>query len=510
MANCSSCNAKVTNAKFCPNCGVNLNIQKQSSGFKLNLKNSKLVLVALSSVLILLALVIGSWWFWSTGETLSVFNDRLALHNQNVAEVNSVFSTYSAVSLNKSKWGEKVTLGNTYLQKANVSANNLKLLVSFLTVNRDVLQQRGVAVDQVLASLRNDNSSIQLNRGQVYSQISTLNNSVALCNRATSDFNSLLATYETDTVAWNSLSNSCDSASFEQKPFCVQNSSIQLSKLQNTITNVLSFLNSNSTLLETCDFNVQAQRANFTQQLSTAQSSQHNLPTVRLNQVIRVNVAPLPDWANQKYASIPQAAFSYWPNRVNVSFAVDPNGEISWQWLKEFGSEVLGHVVNTNFVQIALGDSNCLGEWKPYSYDTVNHIATHEMGHVIGFGHSPDSTDIMYANAPTKYDYDFQKTDVVIAPRHVSFVPVCTHNPSALYSFQVTSDKSLTIYIIQSRSDYDNYVATGQATSISGCSSSNSTTSLSTQCTVPQGAGLLIANPSALQSANTNMFIKEN
>jgi len=70
------------------------------------------------------------------------------------------------------------------------------------------------------------------------------------------------------------------------------------------------------------------------------------------------------------------------------------------QWIKEFGperptEEKIGQAVAYVVAQIGLGSSSCDGEWRPFNYETIVRIATHELGHILGFEHY-------------EYDYKFK------------------------------------------------------------------------------------------------------
>jgi hypothetical protein len=71
-------------------------------------------------------------------------------------------------------------------------------------------------------------------------------------------------------------------------------------------------------------------------------------------------------------------------------FDGDRAGQTDLQWTKQ------GPILSAS-VTISLGDS--LG--KPLSPSTLAAIATHEVGHALGLGHSPNPADVMFAKAQT-------------------------------------------------------------------------------------------------------------
>jgi hypothetical protein len=71
-----------------------------------------------------------------------------------------------------------------------------------------------------------------------------------------------------------------------------------------------------------------------------------------------------------------------------TQFSIDRTGETDLEWDRE------GHL-RTAQVTIATFDPR----GHPLGSDDVRVVALHEIGHLIGLDHSPDSTDLMYAKA---------------------------------------------------------------------------------------------------------------
>ena len=110
-------------------------------------------------------------------------------------------------------------------------------------------------------------------------------------------------------------------------------------------------------------------------------------------------IEELPDWAS--YASnVMYESTRYWEEQIpGLQFYVadDPSrADLRVQWVKEFGVEHVGYAYGSKFIEVGLGDSNCLDQWNPFSANYVSHIMTHEIGHVLGYQHSDDPGDIMY------------------------------------------------------------------------------------------------------------------
>ena len=505
MVVCSHCNAKVASGKFCSECGARLTpltFKGVNLSF-LRTKNFKIAILALS-ILIAFAVAV---WFYSTSSVLSTYNSKLALHSAQVQELNSLFTNYTTIPSAHSGWNDKIAAGDQYLTKTKKVEQETADLVVFIQGNSAILQQRAVDPIAVINSLQRDNSSITVNSKLVSQQLRELNFTISTCNRLITQFNSIKSNYNANVALWNQFGD-CSGKSFEEAPLCRYNASITLDELKTSIEKILLFVDTNPTSLQKCDFNSATEKATFTSELAKVQQQQLNLPPVRLNRVIGLGVAPLPSWADQSYSAILPEAFSYWQQRVNASFQIVPQASIQLEWVKEFGTQALGHVVNTNFVQIGLGDSNCLNEWKPYTYETVKQITTHELGHVIGFDHSPDPTNVMYATSKIRYAYDFNKQQI-LAPRYILFIPFCTQEAQSTYTFEVASDRAITAGIVASQAAYEQFTSTGNLTSAEGCQKYDSISSFTTSCVVPKGGGLLIANPSNTASASVTIKMRE-
>jgi hypothetical protein len=81
-----------------------------------------------------------------------------------------------------------------------------------------------------------------------------------------------------------------------------------------------------------------------------------------------------------------------------VMFPIDRTGETDLEWDRE------GHL-QTAVVTISTFDPH----GRPLGPDDVRVVALHEIGHLIGLDHSPDSTDLMFAKAVVR---DLSQRDV--------------------------------------------------------------------------------------------------
>src|SRR5712691_9654564 len=72
--------------------------------------------------------------------------------------------------------------------------------------------------------------------------------------------------------------------------------------------------------------------------------------------------------------------------RWRIQFEIERTGQTDLEWDQD------GHILKAT-VTIATFDP----KGRPLGADDVRAVALHEIGHVIGLDHSPDSTDLMYA-----------------------------------------------------------------------------------------------------------------
>ena len=233
----------------------------------------------------------------------------------------------------------------------------------------------------------------------------------------------------------------------------------------------------------------------------------------------RFYVEPLPDWGDYAKDVIEKSAMFWEKNDTSLEFnqvfsqeeyyqGISEESNFAIEWIKDFGGKHTGLTFGDFYVQVSLGDSYCLDNWKPYHPDHVFEITAHEIGHVLGYGHSTNPDDIMSAG-PGSYlveEYQFN-----IAPNYVHFIPLCTYQKTTSYDFTVTVDdpNGLDVYFVPNRSEYENYWVSQDFNyySDSNCFATNVVDYSGTCSGVSRNGGLLIIPPEQLSKPLTTVSV---
>jgi len=156
------------------------------------------------------------------------------------------------------------------------------------------------------------------------------------------------------------------------------------------------------------------------------------IPIPVFAQDVYIKIDELPEWAghasNVMYLSTEAWAevnegLKFWV----VEDAVDSDFMV--KWVREFGGEYVGYAYGTQFIEVGLGDSNCLNQWNPYSERYISHIMKHEIGHVFGQEHDNNPDSIMYPVALNK-EYGLIEEEYRLSDGYGQFIPFSTSCPS--------------------------------------------------------------------------------
>jgi len=218
-------------------------------------------------------------------------------------------------------------------------------------------------------------------------------------------------------------------------------------------------------------------------------------------------------------------AFAYWERKENVTFVmIDKNTDFSRtneqnsifvEMVKEGGYSSNGraYVVNPYHLHegfyVALGDHRCRGVWQAYTYDTVLHLVTHELGHILGYWHNNNSTDLMggYPGGFGFYRYvaDINTTETIPYGWTFPYFPCSAPrdpdiNTTRVYKFDVTTDKPMDIYVVPSEEEYQKAMQSQSFNYFNDCYAQNSY-SLKKTCTTTNTSLLFVRNVGGNQQA---------
>lgn len=144
-------------------------------------------------------------------------------------------------------------------------------------------------------------------------------------------------------------------------------------------------------------------------------------------------------------------SLNYWEEKEGIKFVIVSNekdADFSIKWVREFNGDVLGHTDRGRVVEIGLGDSNCLEDWKEYSQSSVTRIIEHEIGHVLGYQHSEDKNNIMYPEIRPKYDNEINIINESVDPGYAKYYGLCSRYVQGSYTINLfSSDDNLKVYV---------------------------------------------------------------
>lgn len=172
-------------------------------------------------------------------------------------------------------------------------------------------------------------------------------------------------------------------------------------------------------------------------------------------------VNPLPQWASYAEGVIEESISAWEQANPGLEFRkVSSQEQANFQiaWVKDFGGLHVGYALSDFYVEIGLGDSFCSGYWLPYNPSHVTSIATHEIGHILGFEHTNDPNDIMYPEVLDR-QYLNEPYELSTTAGYIHFLPVCSIYDVTSYNFEISIDdpNGLDVYFVPSVAEYENY-----------------------------------------------------
>jgi len=190
------------------------------------------------------------------------------------------------------------------------------------------------------------------------------------------------------------------------------------------------------------------------------------IPIPVFAQDVYIYIDDLPEWAS--YASnVMYLSTEAWKEANEdlefwvVEDATDSDFRV--QWVKEFGGEYVGYALGNKFIEVGLGDSNCLNQWNPYSEWYITHIMKHEIGHIFGHEHDNNPDSIMYPVALNQ-EYGLVEEEYRLSDGYGQFIPFCTIKDLTSYDFSITTTDEtygFDYYIVPSSNEFDKWAEGG-------------------------------------------------
>ena len=156
-------------------------------------------------------------------------------------------------------------------------------------------------------------------------------------------------------------------------------------------------------------------------------------------------------------------AFDFWKNEyLGLEFNIvksPQSANLNIQFIKDFGIKHVGYALGSSYMEVGLGDNGCRDKWQPYSEKHVLHIVKHELGHILGLGHSDNPEDIMFSVSQGK-EYGIVEEEYVFSPGYAQFIPLCFDKDLTAFNFKIQTDDpehGFDIYVIPSVKSFNDW-----------------------------------------------------
>jgi hypothetical protein len=164
------------------------------------------------------------------------------------------------------------------------------------------------------------------------------------------------------------------------------------------------------------------------------------------------------------------------------------NSDLVVNWVKDYGTHVLGESIYKSYIKVGLGTDNCRGDWMAFDADTVKKVLWHEIGHSMGYSHSSDPTNVMYSTTTTHFDVEQYISDTIASGWYQTF-PLCVSG-QVLYSIESESQyEGFDIHVLPPETDPATLDSGGLVYTDCG---STGMASFSNSCNVSLGASIYI------------------
>ena len=244
---------------------------------------------------------------------------------------------------------------------------------------------------------------------------------------------------------------------------------------------------------------VQSQRADQEEKARIIGLAQTN-PMIKavVSGELKFYIDPLPQYASVGVESIVYDVASYLTNwnpygatLRQVYSANDADMTISW--VKDYGSHTIGESIYRAHIKVGLGSNNCVGEWRSFDAATVKKVLWHELGHSMGYGHSPDPNNVMYYQTETRFEIDSEVSTIIAGGWYHTF-PLCGPGTYS-YSFETEDPNTgFDLFVLPPGTD-PNAISGGGVSVYLDCGKEGMHR-YSGSCTVANGASIYISNTS--------------
>jgi len=158
-------------------------------------------------------------------------------------------------------------------------------------------------------------------------------------------------------------------------------------------------------------------------------------------------------------------------------------------WVKDYGTHVLGESIYKSHIKVGLGTDNCRGDWMAFDSNSVKKVLWHEIGHSMGYSHSSDPTNVMYPTTTTHLYVEQDISETIASGWFMTF-PLC-ESGQYLYSIEsANSYEGFDIYVLPPGTDAATVGSGGLVYTDCG---SVGMASFSNSCNVSLGASIYIS-----------------